>query len=186
MPRKHGGYDSVREAILAAAALRFTETGVHGASLNDIAAAARLSKGTLYYYYPTKEQLVADIAESAIAKTTDAIFTWVDSLEREESQRGALLRLTEDLTRDEGAMRLHVVLCAEAATGNQALAQLISAAYREWTVMLEVGILKLKSQNSRLVHVRAQLFFAALDGYMLQHPGGLTDLDRKTLVEQIF
>ena len=49
MPRKHGDFPSVRDAILYTASSLFTQKGVHGTSLGDIAAEAKLSKGTLYY-----------------------------------------------------------------------------------------------------------------------------------------
>lgn len=49
MRGKHDGYESVQAAILGTAAQLFTRAGIHGTSLNDIAQAAGLSKGTLYY-----------------------------------------------------------------------------------------------------------------------------------------
>ena len=47
MPRKHGEFASVREAIVVTASDLFTKQGVHGTSLGDIAQQADLSKGTL-------------------------------------------------------------------------------------------------------------------------------------------
>ena len=105
MPRKHGPYASVREAILATAAQLFTQQGVHGTSLGDIAAAADLSKGTLYYYYPAKEELVLTIGEGCLSHFTDRILAWVDGLRREEPRRPALLRLMQALEADEPNMR---------------------------------------------------------------------------------
>ena len=110
MPRKHGPYASVREAILATAAQLFTQQGVHGTSLGDIAAAADLSKGTLYYYYPAKEELVLTIGEGCLSHFTDRILAWVDGLRREEPLRPALLRLMQALEADEPNMRLYLVL----------------------------------------------------------------------------
>ena len=57
MPRKHGDFPSVRDAILYTASSLFTQKGVHGTSLGDIAAEAKLSKGTLYRLF---ESLMAD------------------------------------------------------------------------------------------------------------------------------
>ena len=52
MKSKRQNYDSVQSLIIATAARLFTERGADGASLNDIAKAADIAKGTLYYYYP--------------------------------------------------------------------------------------------------------------------------------------
>ena len=53
MAKQHGEFESVRAAILETATRLFTEKGIHETSLADIAKEARLSKGTLYYYYPS-------------------------------------------------------------------------------------------------------------------------------------
>ena len=50
-----------REQILAGARLVFLRDGFAGASTDAIAAEARISKRTLYSYYPGKEELFADV-----------------------------------------------------------------------------------------------------------------------------
>src|SRR5260370_28597728 len=52
-----------RDEILAAAQRCFVRSGFHGASMQDICAEAGMSPGTLYRYFPSKEALVAGIAE---------------------------------------------------------------------------------------------------------------------------
>ncbi|MGY2062119.1 helix-turn-helix domain-containing protein, partial [Nocardia gipuzkoensis] len=47
-----------REAILDAAFAMFEESGFDRVSVADIAAAAEVSKPTLFAYFPTKEDLV--------------------------------------------------------------------------------------------------------------------------------
>ncbi|GAB2723909.1 TetR/AcrR family transcriptional regulator [Nocardia thraciensis] len=47
-----------RDAILAAAFTLFEESGFDGVSVAEIAAAAEISKPTLFAYFPTKEDLV--------------------------------------------------------------------------------------------------------------------------------
>lgn len=58
MKSKRQNYDSVQSLIIATAARLFTERGADGASLNDIAKAADIAKGTLYYYYPARMGLL--------------------------------------------------------------------------------------------------------------------------------
>ena len=116
MPRKHGDFPSVRDAILYTASSLFTQKGVHGTSLGDIAAEAKLSKGTLYYYYSTKDELIVTITDDCLCHMTDILFSWVDGLNREEALRPALIRLFESLMADEHNARLYCVLCAECAS----------------------------------------------------------------------
>ena len=52
-----------RAEILAAAERCFVRSGFHGASMQDICAEAGMSPGNLYRYFPSKEALMAGIAE---------------------------------------------------------------------------------------------------------------------------
>jgi TetR/AcrR family transcriptional regulator, repressor for uid operon len=52
-----------RSEILAAAQRCFVRSGFHGASMQDICNEAGMSAGNLYRYFPSKEALIAGIAE---------------------------------------------------------------------------------------------------------------------------
>src|SRR3954469_15787760 len=52
-----------RNEILDAARRCFVRSGFHGASMQDICAEAAMSPGNLYRYFPSKEALIAGIAE---------------------------------------------------------------------------------------------------------------------------
>jgi len=52
-----------RDEILAAAQRCFVRSGFHGASMQEICAEAGMSPGNLYRYFPSKEALIAGIAE---------------------------------------------------------------------------------------------------------------------------
>jgi AcrR family transcriptional regulator len=52
-----------RSEILAAAQRCFVRSGFHGASMQDICSEAGMSPGNLYRYFPSKEALIAGIAE---------------------------------------------------------------------------------------------------------------------------
>jgi len=64
MPRKKSGID-VR--IVHAARDRFLHDGVDGASLREIARAARTSIGMVYYYFPSKDELFLAVLEEVYA-----------------------------------------------------------------------------------------------------------------------
>ena len=55
-----------RAALLRAAGRVFAEHGFHQATLEAVAAAAGLSKGALYHYFPSKEQLFLALLEDRL------------------------------------------------------------------------------------------------------------------------
>lgn len=55
-----------RAALLRAAGRVFAEHGFHGATLEAVAAGAGVSKGALYHYFPSKEQLFLSLLEDRL------------------------------------------------------------------------------------------------------------------------
>ena len=56
-----------REAILAAATAVFAERGYKGASVDDVASAAGVSKALIYEHFPSKKDLHASLVEREVA-----------------------------------------------------------------------------------------------------------------------
>lgn len=181
MKSKHEGFDSVKSKLVATAAGLFTVSGIHGTSLSDIASAADVAKGTLYYYYPAKDELVADVARSHGGWVADVILEWVESLERESEPEGSLLTLLDALTSDPVRRKLHVILFAESTLDYPMLASLLLEMSAKWSVMFEVGALKLRMPDARLVRSRSGVFFSMLIGYMCR--ADITDADKLEFIE---
>ncbi len=59
--------------IIAAALKIFTVKGFAGAKMEAIAAEAGLSKGAVYLYFPTKEDVFRAVVERAVAPNVDAL-----------------------------------------------------------------------------------------------------------------
>src|SRR5580765_5821880 len=96
-----------RGEILVAAQRCFVRAGFHGASMQDICAEAGMSPGNLYRYFPSKEALIAGIAERDRAEVAQE-FAAVDM------SRG-LFAVLEDLARHHFAQRPveDILLCTE-------------------------------------------------------------------------
>ena len=62
-----------RQQILDAAASCFARQGFHATSMQDIFAAAGLSAGAVYRYFPTKTELIRAIAAEALANALPAL-----------------------------------------------------------------------------------------------------------------
>jgi AcrR family transcriptional regulator len=57
-PRPPSRRESKRAEILKSAAAAFRRRGYHGASVEEIADALRMTKGSLYYYFKNKEEIL--------------------------------------------------------------------------------------------------------------------------------
>ncbi|MBS4083493.1 MAG: TetR/AcrR family transcriptional regulator [Rhizobiales bacterium] len=68
-----------REEILAAAKSCFSRNGFHGTSMQEICAEARMSPGGLYRYFPSKEAIIAGIAEQDRADVAEKFQAIVDA-----------------------------------------------------------------------------------------------------------
>ena len=55
---EHGKTRQRRVEILESAAAAFRRRGYHGASMGEIARALRMTKGSLYYYFENKEEIL--------------------------------------------------------------------------------------------------------------------------------
>jgi len=60
-------------SIAAAAENVFSEHGYHHARMDDIAEAAELAKGTLYYYFKSKDEIYTHLLEREVGKVHDEI-----------------------------------------------------------------------------------------------------------------
>lgn len=75
----------IRECILESAAALMEERSFFDISLADIARAARISKGTLYYYYNSRDAILFDLTDRYLQKLSDDLLAWVDNEEKDTS-----------------------------------------------------------------------------------------------------
>lgn len=89
-----------KERILAAGVTVFSDYGYHQASMDQIASAANVAKGTLYYNYPNKAHLFAELVDAGYSMMQSSVHQ-VTSTERSalENIRSALMAQLQILTR---------------------------------------------------------------------------------------
>lgn len=164
MAKKNPLPEDTRFLIKNTASSLFKKGGIYATSLGDIAKAAKLSKGTLYYHFPAKEYLVLEIAEAHFSKITETLFTWIDTLTKERNVHEALNDLTTELLSDKEALKLHFALLSEALREEGQLLSRINAKQREWAVMLEVGSLRMDNATASRFKEYSSTYLALLDG----------------------
>lgn len=138
--------DATARSIIDSASRLIAERGVWGMSLGDIAKELSLSKGTLSYYFPTKQALTMAVCSACTKAMGDRLFAWVDSVSAEGDPAEPLGRLS-DAALDEPGLRLFVALYNGAEPESELEAE-VTRAMNEWNVMLEVGAMRLKPSVS--------------------------------------
>ena len=77
--------ERTRQRILDAAARTFRDKGFAGTTLNDIAVAARLRAGSIYYHFDSKERLLEEVLDIGIARVSAAVRQALEALPPETS-----------------------------------------------------------------------------------------------------
>jgi AcrR family transcriptional regulator len=92
--------DATKEALFDAAEAAFTDKGFAATSLDDVAAAARVTKGALYHHFENKQRLFEAVfvrlEEAAIARTAEAATSKRDAWNQALAGFGAFLEMCEE------------------------------------------------------------------------------------------
>jgi TetR/AcrR family transcriptional regulator, cholesterol catabolism regulator len=81
-----------RQEILRTAARLFQQRGYDATSMNDVAAALKLSKGGLYHHFQSKDEILFEIMNHAMEITQERVLTPVRSIADPEERLRALIR----------------------------------------------------------------------------------------------
>jgi len=81
-----------RQEILRAAARLFQEQGYDGTSMNDVAAALKLSKGGLYHHFQSKDEILFDLMSHAMDITEQRVLNPARAIPDPEERLRTLIR----------------------------------------------------------------------------------------------
>ena len=82
-----------RQEILRTAARLFQQRGYDATSMNDVAAALKLSKGGLYHHFQSKDEILFEIMDHAMDITQERVINPVRGIADPEERLRALIRL---------------------------------------------------------------------------------------------
>lgn len=144
------------------------QKGVKNTSLADISAEVGISKGTLYYHYPNKDDLIYDVTDVHLKRVTDELLLWIDNIENDAAPEEILAVVFEKILAAETRGKLHLYLIGEAVTSNELLKVRFREKYKEWKETLEEGLQRVLKNREVNYKVLSQLMLAALDGFTIQ------------------
>lgn len=171
-----------REKIIQAASRLIRERGIDNTTLADIAVAAGISKGTLYYYYSTKGDLIFDIADRHMNNLTDRIFRWLESSGTDVPPRRVFRMVMDAVMHSRSRGQMHVYLIQEALTENPSLRRRFVEEYKRWRTILEQGLARVYGESGEYATM-ARVLLATIDGLILQRLLGVEQLPIDQIAE---
>lgn len=166
----------MKSHILTVASSLISELGIKETSLKRISQEAGISKGTLYYHYSAKEDIIYDIAEKNLKQITDELIAWVDDADANVLAETILKALFENILAAEARAKLHIYLLNDAITANSSLAEKFEKQYDDWRETLVFGINKVLPKKNGDNLALSYLILALLDGLIIQRMFGTKDI----------
>ena len=145
-PLTHKGR-ATRDRILDTATALIFEHGVAGTTLDDVRAAAKVSKGQLYHYFADKDELIHAVIDRTIQQVLDAqpqlaklstwtaISSWLDDLVQLQVDRHAV-----------GGCPIGSLAGELAETDELARAEL-AAGFERWEAPLRRGLEQMRAED---------------------------------------
>ena len=127
--------DNVKEKILESAE-KLLISEAQTLSLADIADAAGVSKGTLYYYFKTKDDLLLSLTDRLLSERKKALTAWASNPDKDTSLHRFVGYVMQYNTTDDHRLRLFYA----AMSGNANVRERFLALYGEFSALLQTLI----------------------------------------------
>lgn len=170
-----------KETIRSAAEALFMQKGIQATSLADVALAAGISKGTLFYHYKSKDDLIMDIACAHVQAISEEAFRLLNSYRATEQNPETVsldkttIRTTEvknllevfirSILDSKLRNRLHLYLIEESLTRNPSLKDTLNKKYMEWQNLMTSALDFFLGDKAGQY---APLLLACTDGLIIQ------------------
>ncbi len=173
---------NIKEIILDGATKLLEEKSFFQISLSDIAKKAGISKGTLYYYYSNKDDLLFDIADNYLTQLSEDLIKWVTD-ESKDTSLPRLIKYTLErgIFNESGNLRLYLI--ADSISGNEELREKLLEKYQHFKNILSVEIAKRTSDADS--EYLAWLILIVMDGLLVQDRLQNKEFDVSKFIEKI-
>lgn len=148
------------------------EKGANDFSLADLAKAMGISKGTLYYHYPTKDDLILDIIEEHMGQLSADYVDWFERHKNDSISEGRFL----DVVFYKGVKlfnraRMQIYMVNECMRGNEALRKRYVELWESWEKKLLEGLRRVYPEKTDKEGL-AYTIMLILDGLVMEEALG--------------
>ena len=175
-----------RQEILRTSARLFQQQGYDGTSMNDVAAALKLSKGGLYHHFQSKDEILFELMNHAMDITEQRVIAPVKAIPQPEERLRTLIRRHIAVVLSERDREITVML-HENHPLPPSLRKRINARKKDYVHFVENLITEVQRGRGATPSITPRAAAFALLGminwiYQWYRPGG--PLDEESLVRQ--
>ncbi|WP_142415209.1 TetR/AcrR family transcriptional regulator [Hathewaya massiliensis] len=171
--------------ILEATKRLIVKKGIESTSLSDIAREVGISKGTLYYYFSSKNDLINEIARQYFYEIEENINNTVEKLDRKAEPVEVIKKMFKEILKSEEKGRLHLCLVQESMTNNEDLRKKINEEYIKWKTIIKEGLRLIFKNKDLDYEVISNIIVAALQGFMIQNIMSIDYVDIDSVVKYV-
>ena len=157
----------MRNEILKSVESLISVSGVNSISLKDIAETCNISKGTLYYYYKTKDEIIFDVIVKHVQELHTEYLDWIERHQHDLTIERFLSVILYKGVKLFNRAKLHIFLVNECIKGNDVLRNKFNELWNEWHKILQVGIKKAFKNEQDSADI-AYLLMLIIDGLAIQ------------------
>ena len=173
--------ENIKEVILEKTAELMEEKGIGSISLANIADACGISKGTLYYHYTTKEDIIFDITDRYLSQQEELLYLWTGDASKDTSLNRFLMYVLQRSYHEIGPrLQLYYAACY----GNDALRQKLIDRYRRYQRIIAEEVLKRDDIPEDKAGYFAWLALLLSDGLSLQAELGDPDFNADRFIRE--
>lgn len=160
--------NNTKKTIIDTAIKLITKQGIKNTSLADIARHSNISKGTLYYYYASKDDIISEIADVHLNIINEAVLMCVKNINGIDDLDLIKIVMNNISTISETG-RIHMYLICEAITENESLRNQFKEKYREWRFALKESLVEnLSEEHKEKADAISFLLISIVDGLVMQ------------------
>lgn len=172
-PRK----ENIRDIILDTARTLLESRAFSDISLAEISRTAGISKGTLYYHYKTKGEILFDLADLYLQEQWNNFIAWTSNAAKDTSLRRLIKYVVERSTADAG-LRMH--LYYEAQMGDEGVRKKLVDRYAQFYSLIRA---KIAERTDLPAEFLTWLVFLISDGIIVQKVIRNPDFDAEAFLE---
>lgn len=156
-----------KEKIRNSAIQLFSAKGIHQATLQDIAKDTGISRGTLFYYYPSKNELMYDVLDYCINELILMVKNTVNNGGEKTGPR-LIEMVLKNMLENDIIVKITFYLFQESMLGNEKIKSKLKHKYEVWRDEIKELLQPLRLAEAEL-DARVAVLLGAIDGICLQY-----------------